>query len=288
MNTLGVKMSKNFLSQADIFRKTIQSNSFIEIPGCYDAISAMILEEIGYTNLFISGNCIAAGVLGNPDIGLTSLVETVYVVKNVVKVVDIPVIVDIDDGYGCEHHVARTIYEMERAGAAGVILEDLVSNKPCGQLNEKKIISLKDYMKKLERALRCRETNLCIVARTDETDVDKAIQRCKTFYKAGADLTFIQGIKSLDALKKIGELVPGVKILNIIPGGITPILSANEYFKLGFQVILYPNIPLYISCFALFKQMKQLKAHKELNAIQNCFKQKDFQNFLINRFLKRK
>ena len=128
-------MSKNFPSKSNVFRQILQSYPLIEMPGCYDAFTAMIVEQVGYPSLFISGNCIAASVFGNPDIGLTSLIETSLVVKNVVKVVDIPVIVDIDDGYGDEHHVARTIYEMERAGAAGVILEDLVSNKPCGQLN---------------------------------------------------------------------------------------------------------------------------------------------------------
>jgi methylisocitrate lyase len=281
-------MSKNFPSQSDIFRQTLQTHPLIEVPGCYDAFTAMVVEQVGYPSLFISGNCIAASVLGNPDIGLTSLVETSFVVKNVVKVVDIPVIVDIDDGYGDEHHVARTIYEMERAGAAGVILEDLVSNKPCGQLNEKKILPLKDYMKKLERALHCRETNLCVVARTDESDVDKAIQRCKTYHQAGSDLTFIQGIGCLDALKKIGEHVPGRKILNIILGGKTPILSATEYEKLGFQVILYPTMPLYVAGYALFKQMQQLKNTQILSSIEDSLHQQEFQNFIIERFLKRK
>lgn len=281
-------MSKNFPSQSDTFRQTLRTHTLVEVPGCYDAITAMIIEQVGFKSLFVSGNCIAASVLGNPDIGLTSLIETSYIVKNIVKVVDIPVIVDIDDGYGDEHHVARTIYEMERAGAAGVILEDLVPNKPCGQLNEKKIIPLKDYMLKLERALHCRQTNLCIVARTDESDVEKAIQRCKTYHQAGADLTFIQGIRSLDALKKIGENVPGPKVLNIILGGKTPILSAKEYEKLGFQIVLYPNMPLYVTCYALFKQMQQLKNTQILSSIEESFQQQEFQKFIIERFLKRK
>src|SRR5580692_765240 len=154
---------------ADRLRDLLAAPGGVELPGCYDALSAMILERAGFPAVFMSGYGIAASVLGMPDIGLTSLVETSLMVKNITGALHVPLVVDADNGYGDEDSVVRTVYELESAGAAAMILEDQVFPKRCGHAAGKSVIPLDKYMRKLECALEARQTNLVIVARTDAT-----------------------------------------------------------------------------------------------------------------------
>jgi 2-methylisocitrate lyase-like PEP mutase family enzyme len=120
------------------------------LPGCFDALSAMILERAGFPAIFMSGYGVAASLLGSPDIGLTSLVETAHITRNISNAVRVPVIVDADNGYGNEDNVVRTVRELEHSGAAAMILEDQVFPKRCGHAAGKAIIPLDQYMRKLE------------------------------------------------------------------------------------------------------------------------------------------
>lgn len=270
------------------YRTLLNNQSFIELVGCYDALSAMILEEIGFSALFLSGFSVAASFLGNPDIGLTTLTETSLIAKNIVKNVNIPVIADIDDGYGGEDNVARTIYEMECCGIAGIVLEDGISPKDCDPQVGKKLLTTKNYLKKLERALKCRQNNTCIIARTDESDINKAIERCKLFQKAGADMTFIGCLNNLDDVKKVGEIVPGHKLINLIYGGKLPLLPASQYHQFGFKGILYAMPTLFVTSFALFQQLKKLHQTHDISCIsEQSMQLKEFQAFIQKRFLNR-
>ena len=152
-----------------------QSPEGIELPGCYDALSAMILERAGFPAVFMSGYGIAASLLGSPDIGLTSLVETALMTKNITNAIHVPLVVDADNGYGDEDNVVRTVYELERAGAAAMILEDQVFPKRCGHAAGKAVIPLDKYMRKLDCALEARRTSMVVVARTDATSMDEGI-----------------------------------------------------------------------------------------------------------------
>ena len=267
--------------------RQLNKPGFIELMGCYDVLSAMILEHLGYQSVFVSGYGVAASLLGYPDIGLTTLFEEAMMVRNITRALNIPVVADIDDGYGGPDNVKRTIYEMERAGAAAVILEDQISPKRCGPLSDKKILPLNDYLKKLETALKCRQGRMCIIARTDEQDVDKAIERAQIFHEMGADATFIQNQPTLDAIKKIGSTVPGHQIINVIVGGKTPLLSSEQYHQFGFKIILYATAPLYVSAYALFKEMQNLKKSHHLSTISDqSMTLKEFQSFLEHHFLK--
>src|SRR5271165_3713470 len=158
---------------AERFRELLDSPEGIELPGCFDVLSAMILERAGFEAVFMSGYGAAASFLGNPDIGLTSLVETALITKNVAGAIHVPLVVDADNGYGDEDSVVRTVYELERAGAAAIILEDQVFPKRCGHAAGKSVIPLEKYMRKLECALEARQTSLVVVARTDATTMDE-------------------------------------------------------------------------------------------------------------------
>src|SRR5262249_28618884 len=162
------------------------------------------------------------------------LSETATATKHTSHAIQVPLVVDADNGYGDEDNVIRTIYELESAGAAAIQLEDQVLPKRCGHAAGKKVLPLPAYIKKLESALRARQTPLVIIARTDALSLDEGIRRAKIFQSVGADAVIIDGLKSLDDVKRVGEL-PGHKQINLIGGGLTPILPAPELHKLGFK-----------------------------------------------------
>jgi 2-methylisocitrate lyase-like PEP mutase family enzyme len=273
---------------ADHLRQMLAAPGGIELPGCYDALSAMILERAGFHAVFMSGYGIAASLLGNPDIGLTSLVETSGMAKNITNAIHVPLIVDADNGYGDEDSVVRTVYELERAGAAGMILEDQVFPKRCGHAAGKAIIPLDKYMRKLECALEARQTSMVIVARTDATAIDEGIARAQRFAAAGADVTLVDGLPSVEALRRVGHEVPGHKVINLIHGGKTPLLPSSELHDLGFKVVLYSTPALYTATRTMLATMTRLAKTGELGSISDdSVTFRDFQQLLESTYLQR-
>lgn len=269
--------------RADQFRELLAASGPIALPGAHDVMSAMILEDVGFKCVFLSGYGVAASFMGNPDIGLTSLIETSWVAKNVASRVRVPVVVDADNGYGNEDNVIRTVRELEYAGSAAIVIEDQVLPKRCGHTSDKKILPLPLYMKKLECALRNRETSMCIVARTDSMDLDDAILRAKTFHAAGADVLLIDGLRSPEAVRRVAEEVPGHKQINLIYGGVTEMRTVAEYHKMGFKIIQFSTPTLYVAAKALWTSMKQLQETEDLNSIASMSVGfKEFQGFIEN------
>jgi len=265
----------------DQFRSMLAASAGIELPGCYDVLSAMILERSGFPAVFMSGYGVAASFLGNPDIGLTSLVETALLAKNISRSIHVPLVVDADNGYGNEDNVVRTVHEIESAGAGAMILEDQVFPKRCGHAASKAVLPLEEYMRKLECALAARETSMCIVARTDALSIDEGIMRAKRFHAAGADVTLVDGLPSLDALKRVGDEVPGHKIINLINGGKTPLLSANELHDLGFKIVLYSTPALYTATHTMIQAMRLLRETCRLDSMsEQSLHFKDFQQLV--------
>lgn len=280
---------KSINQMAERFREMLESPHGIELPGCYDVLSAMILERAGFPAVFMSGYGIAASLLGNPDIGLTSLVETALVAKNISHALRIPLVVDADNGYGNEDSVARTVHELEHAGAAAMILEDQVFPKRCGHAAGKSVIPLDQYMRKLDCALQARQTPLVIVARTDATSMDEGIVRAKEFHAAGADVTLIDGLPSVDALKRIGDEVPGHKVINLIHGGKTPLLPSDQLHALGFKIVLYSTPALYTAVNAMLSAMSLLKVTRRLDSISDqSVSFREFQQFIEEEYFHRR
>jgi 2-methylisocitrate lyase-like PEP mutase family enzyme len=274
---------------AERFRSLLDGPRGIELPGCYDVLSAMLLERAGFEAVFMSGYGLAASLLGNPDIGLTSLVETASVTRNVASAIGVPLVVDADNGYGNEDNVVRTVTELEHAGAAAMILEDQVSPKRCGHAAGKQIIPLDQYMRKLECALRARQTALVVVARTDATSIEEGILRANRFHEAGADVVLIDGLASTESLERVGAEVPGHKVINLIHGGKTPLLSARRLHELGFKIVLYSTPALYAATHTMLGAMKLLRESGELESISaQSVTFRDFQHLIENRYLARR
>jgi 2-methylisocitrate lyase-like PEP mutase family enzyme len=276
-------------TMADRLREMLASPSGIELPGCHDALSAMILEQAGFPAVFMSGYGIAASMLANPDIGLTSLVETALMAKNITGAIGVPLVVDADNGYGDEDNVVRTVYELERAGAAAMILEDQVFPKRCGHAAGKAVIPLDKYMRKLECALDARQTSMVIIARTDATSIDEGIARARRFHAAGADVMLIDGLPSTAALKRVGEEVPGHKVINLIFGGKTPLLPSTELYALGFKIVLYSTPTLYTAARTMLESMHRLAEAGCLSAIsEDSVSFAEFQTLMERRYFGRR
>jgi methylisocitrate lyase len=273
---------------AEKLRALLARPEGLELPGCFDVWSAMLLERAGFDAVFMSGYGVAASFLGNPDIGLTSLVETSLLTKNITRAIHVPLVVDADNGYGNEDNVVRTVQELEAAGAAAMILEDQVFPKRCGHAAGKAVIPLDQYMRKLDCALSARRTPMVIVARTDALSMDEGIARARRFHAAGADVTLVDGLPSTEALRRVGDEVPGHKIINLIHGGKTPLFSSDELHELGFKIVLYSTPALYTATRTLLETMSRLRETRRLSSIsEDSVSFREFQGMMEEEYFRR-
>jgi methylisocitrate lyase len=170
-----------------------------------------------------------------------------------------------------------------------MILEDQVFPKRCGHVGSKTILPLDVYMRKLECALKARQTPMVIVARTDAMSMEEGIARARTFHAAGADVTLVDGLPSIDALKRVGDEVPGHKVINLIYGGKTPLLPSKRLHDLGFKIVLYSTPALYTAASAMLREMTTLCATRELESISaSSTSFRDFQRFIEEGYFRRR
>jgi len=235
----------------------------IVMPGVFDALSARIAQHVGFDAMFQTGYGSSASLLGMPDFGFLNAGETADNARRIIRSVELPVIVDADTGYGNPLSVWRLVRDLESMGAAGIFLEDQVWPKRCGHMQGKSIIPTDDYIMKLKAALDARESkDFIIVARTDaraSRGLDEAINRGKTYSKAGADVIFIEAQTSTKELSRIANEIDAPLVANMIEEGVTPTLSAQQLFKMGYTVALFPLSALYASTYAILKVFSELK-----------------------------
>ena len=243
------------------------------IPGVYDAMSAKIAEKIGFKAMFQTGFGTSATLFGMPDYGFISSAETIDNARRICSAVSIPVIVDADTGYGNALSVWKLVKELESAGASGIFLEDQRWPKRCGHMQGKEVISQEEYAEKLGAAIDARSSkNFIIVARTDalaSEGLDAAIERGIYNKKLGADAIFIEAPKSVKEMKKIGRSINAPLVANMIEGGTTPISSAENLYKMGFKIILYPLSVLFANTFATINILNELKKAGTTTKLKN-------------------
>jgi methylisocitrate lyase len=219
------------------------------MPGVYDALSAKIAARAGFEVIFITGYSLSATLLGEPDFGLLTQTEVVASAQRICAVVDTPVIVDADTGYGNAVNVIRTVEDLMRAGAAGMFLEDQVWPKRCGHMKGKQVIALDEQLKKLRAAVDAKgRDDFFIVGRTDSRQalgLAEAIKRGVAFKESGADAVFIEAPESKEEMKEIARQVPGPLVANMLERGVTPLMGPKELKDLGFDLIVWPLAPLY-------------------------------------------
>ncbi|WAH37070.1 isocitrate lyase/PEP mutase family protein [Alicyclobacillus dauci] len=232
------------MSLAAQLKQIVERDKATIVPGASNAILARVIEETGFPLIFLSGAGIANWKIGLADYGLTTMTELVEVTREVTSAVNIPVLVDADTGFGNPLNVWRTVREFEKAGAAGIMIEDQVFPKRCGHFDNKQIISTHEMVQKVRAAVDAKvDPDLVIVARTDAIAVegiDAAIERAHQYREAGADVTFIEAPRNLEQMERIGKL-PWPQVANMVEGGKTPIRPREELARLGFSLIYYAN-----------------------------------------------
>ena len=273
------------MNKSDVLRKKLSEPGIILSPGVYDCISAKIAERTGFEVIFTSGFGISGSVLGYPDYGLLTATEMLNAAGHISKSVDMPVISDIDTGYGNPLNVVRTIREVIDLGIAGVILEDQEWPKKCGHLEGKRIIPMEEHVEKIRAArFASGESGLVIVARTDaraDLGLSEAIRRGKAYYEAGADIIFIEAPQTKEELKEIPSALPDVPLLaNMIEGGKTPCLSARELEEPGFKMGVFALSGLFAATRAIEDCFRFLKENGTTSGFENISSFTDYKEII--------
>ena len=246
------------------FRRLVESGTTLVVPGASNALVARLIEEAGYPATYVTGAGIANTYLGMPDIGLLSLTELGAHVGAMRNVVNTPLIVDADTGFGNAVNTWHTVRLLERAGASAVQIEDQTFPKRCGHFAGKSTVPSEEMVEKVRAAVDARvDPDLLIIARTDaraELGLAEACRRARAYRDAGADVTFVEAPQSEEEIAIVAAEVPGPKVLNIVQGGRTPQLGTDRIAELGFAIALYANLPLVVSMHAVRELLEALRS----------------------------
>jgi 2-methylisocitrate lyase-like PEP mutase family enzyme len=229
------------------FRRLLDSSELIVAPGAYDAITARLVEQAGFPLVYMTGAGTAAA-RGYPDYGLLTMSEMVDTAAVLARSVSVPVLADADTGFGNELNVTRTVQEYEARGVAGIHLEDQVSPKRCGHLEGKQVVDRDRFTSLIAAAVAARGSDdFIVVARTDAvaTDgLDEAIDRANAALDVGADVAFVEALTTIDDIAAVPTRVHGPCLLNIVPGGKTPVRDMAEIASLGYRIAICPGLLL--------------------------------------------
>jgi methylisocitrate lyase len=251
------------MKKTTLFRKLMLDKEIFVIPGCHDALSAKIVELVGFKAVTMGGYAASAASLAKPDVSLLTLTEYVNIARNVVQAVDLPLFVDGDTGHGNVTNVGRTVRVFENAGVAALFIEDQVFPKRCGHMEGKQIIPTAEMVAKVKAAVDARvDEDLVIMARTDAIAVygiDDAIERANLYREAGADLIFVEAPRSVEEMRRINTNVDAPTLAIQLEGGKTPLLTTKDLQEIGFNVVVYPNATVYATAWALKGLWETLK-----------------------------
>ena len=233
------------MNSRQVLKQLLKRDRLLVAPGCFDGLSARLVEEAGFEAAYLSGGAVARS-MGIPDIGLVTMSEVIERAAQVVSAVKIPVIADADTGYGNAVNLVRSVKEFERTGVAAIHIEDQITPKRCGHLDGKEVIPLAEMEKKLEAALASRsDPDFCIIARTDSRGVhglEDAIRRGGAFAKLGVEAVFVEAPQSEAELEEIPRALPNVPLLvNVFKVGKTPMLPVERLQKMGYRIAIYPS-----------------------------------------------
>lgn len=245
-------------------RQILSSGSIVVAPGAFDAWSARLVELAGFQAVYMTGYGASASLLAMPDLGLMAANEMVGQAKRLADAVTVPLIADADNGFGDVLNVQRTMREYERAGVAAIQIEDQVSPKRCGHMENKQIVSSEQMVRNIKAAVAARQDkDVVIIARTDArtvVDFDEALRRADAYAKAGADLLFVESPLSDKELEGICRRFEGIPLLaNMAPGCKTPYHSAAELQEIGFSLVIYPIDTLLTATGIMIQTLEHLR-----------------------------
>jgi 2-methylisocitrate lyase-like PEP mutase family enzyme len=241
------------------------------VPGAGNALTARVIADQHFDAVYVTGAGIANTHLGAPDIGLVTLSELANTVSAIAEICHLPLVVDIDTGFGNAINTRRTVRLVERAGAFAMQIEDQVFPKKCGHFSGKAVISVEEAVSKIKAAVDAREDdNTMIIARTDARAIDgieAAIDRAEAFVEAGADMTFVEAPRSEEEMRMITSRLKVPQVANMVVGGKTPLTPRSRLAELGFSLVLYANTPLQAAMRAMSEVLGALKADGDVSAV---------------------
>ena len=264
-------------------RELLASPGIVPAPGAYDCLSAAVIERAGFPVVYMTGAGTSISRTGYPDIGLTTMSEMVANAAAIARTVSVPVIADADTGYGDVLQVQRTVREYERAGVAGIHIEDQESPKRCGHLDDKRVVPQEEMVRKLHAALDAREDDdFTIIARCDALAVtgwDDALRRCEAYVEAGADVLFLEALQTREQAMDVTGRFDVPVLYNYVETGKSPLLPVSELEALGFKLVIFPISAMLAALKTMTDLMRELRetgttAHlvaDRMVSIQECF-----------------
>ena len=270
------------MNSRQVLKQLLQRKTLLVAPGCFNGLSARLVEEAGFEAAYLSGGAVARS-MGIPDIGLVTMSESIERAVEVVSAIKIPIIADADTGYGNAVNLVRSVREFERAGVAAIHIEDQITPKRCGHLDGKEVIPRGEMEMKLEAALNTRsDPDFCIIARTDARGVngfDDAIERARAFAKLGVDAIFVEAPQSEEELAEIPRRIPDVPLLvNVFKGGKTPMLPVQRLEQMGYRIAIYPSETQRAAIHAMRTTLATLKREgttESIDTMLTTFKERD-------------
>jgi 2-methylisocitrate lyase-like PEP mutase family enzyme len=251
------------LRPGTILRNKVNERRGLMVAGAANALSARLIEQLGFEAVYLTGAGITNTFYGMPDLGFVSLADLVQHTSATRDAVELPIIVDADTGFGSALNVRHTVRSLERAGANAIQLEDQLMPKKCGHFNGKSVIPAAEAASKIKAAVDARiNDDFLIIARTDARAIegfDSAMERAHLFIDAGADITFVEAPESIDEIRRIPGALNVPQLVNVVIGGKTPTLDAAEFSRLGFGLVLYANAALQGSLMGMTTALTRLR-----------------------------
>jgi len=261
--------SLNSKKRSQELKQLLDNEKLVTLPGCYDALSAKLIEHSGIKAGFMSGFCVSSTRLGMPDTGLISYTEMQDQVRNISNITSIPFLFDGDTGWGNAGNIFRTVRGYADAGAAAIMIEDQKWPKKCGHTKGKDVVDLEEAKSRIKAAADASKINgekdILVMARTDAIatrGLKDAIDRMNKFKELGADLLFVEAIKSKEDMKTVIKEVPGYHMINLIEDGETPLLEINELEDIGFKIAVLPLTLMSASVKTMQESLNNIKNRK--------------------------
>jgi 2-methylisocitrate lyase-like PEP mutase family enzyme len=251
------------MSGATALRGLLGADAMVIAPGAYDGLTAKLVAQAGFPAVYMTGAGTSVSQ-GYPDFGLLTMSEMVENAARIVSAVDVPVIADADTGYGNELNAFRTVREYEGRGVAAIHIEDQVSPKKCGHLDDKEVVSREDYVAKIRAAVAAkRDRDFMIIARTDARAIaglDEAVARANAALQAGADMAFVEAPQTIQEVAEVPKRVAGPCLLNVVRGGKTPEIDLRQAQQMGYRLAIVPGLLLKAVIGACDEALAELKA----------------------------
>lgn len=252
-----------------VLRRLVEARRGVLLPGAANALTARLIEDLGFEAVYVTGAGVTNTWFGMPDHGFMGLGDIAAHTSAIRNAVSLPLICDIDTGFGNAVNVHHTVRVMERAGASAVQIEDQVSPKRCGHFSGKAIIDTREMCGKIKAAVDARDSrDFLIMARTDARAVlgfEAAVERCHAYEEAGADIIFLEAPESVEELRALPRAIRAPQLVNIVVGGRTPVLPTAEFAAMGFALVLYANVALQAAITGMSRALTALKAGKDVS-----------------------